>query len=44
MLLPIGWFMVGGGLAWLGVPVFVLGLVGAGLLVAPTTREALGVK
>ncbi|WP_373313958.1 hypothetical protein [Planosporangium flavigriseum] len=44
MLLPIGWFMISGGLAWLGVPVLALGLVGAGLLVAPATREALGVR
>jgi hypothetical protein len=43
MLLPIGWYMVAGGLAWLGVPVFILGLLGAGLLVMPATREALGV-
>ena len=44
MLLPVGWYMVSGGLAWLGVPVFLLGLVGAGLLVAPATRTALGVE
>jgi uncharacterized membrane protein YoaK (UPF0700 family) len=44
MLLPIGWYMVSGGMAWLGVPVFLLGLLGAGLLVAPATREALGVR
>jgi hypothetical protein len=44
MLLAIGGFMVSGGLAWLGIPVFLLGLLGAGLLVAPATREALGVK
>jgi hypothetical protein len=44
MLLPIGWYMVSGGLAWLGVPVFGLGLLGAGLLVVPATREALGVR
>ncbi|NJC81307.1 hypothetical protein [Planosporangium mesophilum] len=44
MLLPIGWYMVSGGLAWLGVPVFALGLLGAGLLIAPATREALGVQ
>jgi hypothetical protein len=43
MLLPIGWFMISGGLVWLGVPVFALGLLGAGLLVTPATREALGV-
>jgi hypothetical protein len=44
MLLPIGWFMVSGGLVWLGVPVFLLGLLGAGLLVTPATRHALGVE
>jgi len=44
MLLPIGYFMIGGGLAWLGVPVLALGVGGAGLLVAPATREALDVK
>jgi hypothetical protein len=44
MLLPIGWYMVAGGLAWLGVPVFALGLFGAGLLVTPSAREALGVR
>jgi hypothetical protein len=44
MLLPLGWFMVRGGLAWLGVPLLAIGLVGAGLLIAPATRAALGVK
>jgi hypothetical protein len=44
MLLPIGYFMVAAGLLWAGIPICALGLVGAGLLVAPTTREALGVK
>jgi hypothetical protein len=44
MLLPIGYFMVAGGLVWIGLVVLALGLVGAGLLVAPATREALGVK
>jgi hypothetical protein len=44
MLLPVGWFMVAGGLVWLGVPVFLLGLFGVGLLIAPATREALGMK
>jgi hypothetical protein len=44
MLLPIGWFMIGGNLAWLGIPVFVLGLLGVGLLVTPATGGALGVK
>ncbi|MEU6075530.1 hypothetical protein [Micromonospora sp. NPDC047074] len=42
MLLPIGWFMVQGGMGWLGVPVMALGLgVAVLLLSAPTTR-ALG--
>jgi hypothetical protein len=44
MLLPIGYFMIAAGRLWIGLPVLALGLVGAGLLVAPTTREALGVK
>jgi uncharacterized membrane protein (DUF2068 family) len=44
MMLPIGWYMIAGGLAWAGVPVFVLSLVGAGLLIAPATREALGMR
>jgi hypothetical protein len=44
MLLPIGYFMVVAGLIWVGLIVLALGLVGAGLLVAPTTREALGLK
>jgi hypothetical protein len=44
MLLPIGYFMIAGGLIGVGLPVLALGLVGAGLLVAPATRGALGVK
>lgn len=44
MLLPIGYYMMAGGLAWLGVPVILLGLLGAVLLVAPATRNALGVR
>jgi hypothetical protein len=44
MLLPIGYFMVAGGRTWIGLAVLALGLVGAGLLVAPATREALGLK
>lgn len=41
LLLPIGYTMAGSGLAWLGVPVMVVGICGAGLLVAPSTRAAL---
>ena len=44
MLLPIGYYMIRGGLPWLGVPVLLLGLCGAGLLLAPATREALGIR
>jgi uncharacterized membrane protein YhaH (DUF805 family) len=44
MLLAIGGFMISGGLAWLGILILALGLLGVGLLVAPGTREALGVK
>jgi uncharacterized membrane protein (DUF2068 family) len=44
MLLPIGYYMIRGGLAWIGVPVLLLGLFGAGLLLAPATREALGIR
>ncbi len=44
MLLPIGYFMVGGGLAYVGVPVLLIGLAGAGLLIAPASREALGIR
>jgi hypothetical protein len=43
LFLPIGYYMVGGGLAWLGVPVMILGLVCAGLLLAPSSRAALGI-
>ena len=44
MLLPIGYYMITGGQPWFGVPVLLLGLVGAGLLIAPASREALGVR
>jgi hypothetical protein len=44
LLVPIGWYMITGGAAWLGVPVIAVGLVGAGLLLAPSTRAALGIS
>ena len=44
LLVPIGWTMVSGGQPALGVPVIVLGLIGAGTLLAPATREALEVS
>jgi hypothetical protein len=42
MLLPIGWFMIQGGLGWLGVPLMVLGLGVGWLLISPPTTRALG--
>ena len=41
LLLPIGFTMAAGGLAWMGVPLMLLGLAGAALLLAPGTRAAL---
>lgn len=43
MLVAIAYYMVRGGLAWLGLPVGALGLTVAGLLVSAATREALGI-
>lgn len=42
LLLPIGYTMISGGLAYVGIPVMLAGLFGAGLLLAPATRTALG--
>lgn len=42
LLLPIGYTMISGGLAYVGIPVMLVGVVGAGLLLAPATRTALG--
>ncbi|MEH1123568.1 hypothetical protein V6V89_03735 [Micromonospora sp. CPCC 206061] len=42
MFLPVGYFMIQGGLAWLGVPVLALALLVGGLLVSPSTTKALG--
>lgn len=42
MLLPIGYYMVQGGLAWLGLPLAALGLLVCGLLVSAPTNRALG--
>ena len=39
---PIGYTMLTNGLPALGAPIMVLGLVGAGLLLAPATRQSLG--
>jgi hypothetical protein len=42
LLLPIGYSMLTAGLGWLGIPVMLAGLGGAGTLLAPATRAALG--
>jgi hypothetical protein len=44
LLVPIGYSMASNGLPWVGVPVLLLGLTGAGLLLAPSTRAALGLR
>jgi hypothetical protein len=43
LLLPIGYYMATAGLAYVGIPVMIVGLFGAGLLLAPSTRVALGI-
>ncbi|MER7440664.1 hypothetical protein [Micromonospora avicenniae] len=42
MLLPIGWYMIQGGMGWLGVPLMALGVGVSVLLVAPASNRALG--
>lgn len=44
LMVPMGYLMITAGVPWLGVPVLVIGLVGAGLLLAPASREALGIR
>jgi uncharacterized membrane protein YhaH (DUF805 family) len=44
MLVPVGYYMLEAGQPAFGVPVIVVGLAGAGLLLAPPTREALGIR
>jgi len=41
--MPIGWTLINTGQPYIGVPLFALGLLGAILLFAPSTRIALGV-
>ncbi|WP_121162058.1 hypothetical protein [Micromonospora pisi] len=43
MLLPVGYYMIQGGLAWLGIPLMALGVLVVGLLVCAPTNRALGV-
>jgi hypothetical protein len=44
LFLPIGYYMVAGGLAWLGVPVMIAGFACCVLIFAPRTRESLGIR
>jgi peptidoglycan/LPS O-acetylase OafA/YrhL len=43
LLLLLGYTMITGGAAWAGVPLMALSLGGAVLLLAPSSREALGI-
>ena len=42
MLLPIGYFMIQGGLAWAGVPIIAIAVAVGALLVTPRSTKALG--
>ncbi|MFJ5665426.1 hypothetical protein ACIQAR_06980 [Micromonospora chalcea] len=42
MLLPVGWFMIEGGMGWLGLPLMAFGIGMVGLLVSGPTNRALG--
>jgi len=44
LMLPVGYYMITGGVAWLGLPVMAVGLAGAAALLAPATRAALGIR
>jgi hypothetical protein len=44
LFLPIGYYVVEGGVPWLGVPLIVVGLACSVLLFAPPTRDALGIR
>jgi len=43
LLIPIGWYMARGGTPWVGVPLLVVAVIGAGALLAPATRSELGI-
>src|SRR5215831_14746300 len=44
LLLPVGYSLVTNGLAFIGIPVLVVAATTAGLLLAPSTRAALGAR
>jgi hypothetical protein len=43
LFLPIGYYVVQGGVPWLGIPLMVIGLACAVLLFAPATRQSLNI-
>jgi peptidoglycan/LPS O-acetylase OafA/YrhL len=43
LLVPVGYYLATGGQPWYGIPIALVGLVVAGLLVAPSSTKALGV-
>lgn len=42
MLLPIGYFMIQGGLPWAGIPIIAIAVAVGALLVTPSSTKALG--
>jgi hypothetical protein len=42
LMVPMGYYMLTGGSLWWGVPMMIVGVVGAGALLAPSTRADLG--
>jgi hypothetical protein len=44
LLAAIGYYMIQGGVALVGVPVLLLAVIGAALLLAPASREHLGAR
>jgi hypothetical protein len=43
LFVPIGYYVIEGGVPWLGAPLMLVGLVCSGLLFAPATRQSLGI-
>jgi hypothetical protein len=44
LMLPLGYYMISGGALWLGIPAIAIGIAGLVMLLAPSTREALGIR
>jgi hypothetical protein len=43
LFVPIGYYVVQGGVLWIGIPLMIVGLACSVLLFAPSTRQALGI-